>query len=89
MKTEGQVIFVSRNMGMLVVRHDDGFAVVELLGDEGEISVGDQVAGDWSALGDEPLSSHGRTFDAYFQGNWGSKEAALKVARNTGGGDPH
>ena len=86
MRTQEQVIFVSRNVGMLVVQHGDGFAVVEMLGSEGEIVVGDKVAGDWDALGGEPITAHGQNFDAYFQGNWGSRDAAIKIARNTGGG---
>jgi hypothetical protein len=86
MKSSGQVIFVSRNFGMLVVQHSDGFAVVELLGSEGEIVVGDTVRGDWDALGGEPIFKEAEAYDAYFQGNWGNKLAALKIARNTGGG---
>lgn len=40
MRSDGQVIFVSMNGGMVVVHHDD-HAVVELLGDEGTVRVGD------------------------------------------------
>lgn len=71
---------------MIVVQHDDGYAVVELLGDEGSLSVGDRVKGDWDALGGEPLFADGETLDACFQGSWGSRDAALQTARNTGGG---
>jgi hypothetical protein len=86
MRSTGQVVFVSRNGGMIVVHHDDGYAVVELLGDEGSLSVGEQVKGDWQALGGEPLFAGGETLDAYFQGSWGSSDAAVQIARNTGGG---
>ena len=82
----GQVIFVSRNQGMIVVQHDDGFAVVELLGSEGDLAVGDAVVGDWSALGREEVRAHGESHAAYFQGNWGARQAAIDTARRTGGG---
>lgn len=82
----GQVVFVSQNKAMVVVRHDDGFTVVELIGDEGSVAVGDRVAGDWAALGSEPLRTASGVLDAYFQGCWGSGQAATTVARNTGGG---
>lgn len=42
----GQVVFVSRNQGIIVVRHDDGFTVVELNGDEESVVLGDRVSGD-------------------------------------------
>ena len=86
MRSNGQVILVSKNGGMVVVHHDDGYAVVELLGDEGTVRVGDMVQGDWNALGGEPLFADGETLDSYFQGNWGSRDAAIQIARNTGGG---
>lgn len=86
MRSNGQVILVSRNGGMIVVHHDDGFAVVELLGDEGTLSAGDVVKGDWDAEGGEPLFVDGETLDAYFQGSWGNRQAAIQIARNAGGG---
>ncbi|TGP30190.1 hypothetical protein EN828_28065 [Mesorhizobium sp. M2D.F.Ca.ET.185.01.1.1] len=86
MRSAGQVVFVSRNSGMIVVHHVDGYAVVELIGDEGSLSVGDRVKGDWDALGGEPLFANDHTLDAYFQGSWGSRDAAVQIARNTGGG---
>jgi len=82
----GQVIFVSKNQGMIVVQHDDGFAVVELLGGEGEITQGDVVSGSWNALGGEFIIANGERYDVYMQGNWGSREGAIKNARQTGGG---
>jgi hypothetical protein len=81
----GQVIFVSKNGAMLVVQHDDGFTLVEMIGDEGALAIGDQVAGDWDAEGGEPIRSAGSKYDAYFQGTWGSREAPIEIARRTGG----
>jgi hypothetical protein len=84
----GRVRFVSRNKGMIVVSHDGGYTVVELLGDEGKFVVGDEVSGNWGANGGEPIYSHEpRTaHDAYFQGTWPTFEGAAEVARRTGGG---
>ena len=83
---KGQVIFVSRNQGMIVIQHSDGFAVVELLGSEGKFTKGDVVLGDWDALGGEPIFYRGEEHDAYFQGSWGSAQQAISIARDTVGG---
>jgi len=82
----GQVMFVSRNQGMIVIAHENGFALVELLGSEGEFQVGDTVRGDWDALGGEPIFKDGEEHDAYYQGNWGAASHPIQIARNTGGG---
>lgn len=84
----GEVAFVSLNGGMVVVSHDDGFTIVELLGNEGEIEVGDIVFGDWHALGGEPIKKSGEdgAYDSYYQGLWGNLNSAISVARKTGGG---
>ncbi|GEM_PF-2162800 len=84
--TSGTVVFVSRNQGMIVVQHAQGFAVVELLGSEGEIERGDQLRGDWLALGGETFWKASEAYDAYFQGCWGNGEAAVAMARRIGGG---
>lgn len=84
--SQGRVIFVSRNGAMIVIQHDDGFALVELLGSEGEIELGDEVRGKWDELGGEPIWRDREKFDAYFQGSWGSAGAAIQIAKNTGGG---
>lgn len=82
----GTVIFVSRNQGMIVVQHAQGFSVVELLGGEGEIERGDQLRGDWLALGGETIRKGGEDYDAYFQGCWCSVDSAVAMARHIGGG---
>lgn len=76
----GRVIWVSKNGGMLVVQHEDGYTVVEMLGDEGAVAVADYVSGDWDANGDEPIRRGSDRYDAYFQGTWGSREDAIKAA---------
>lgn len=82
----GTVVFISRNQGMIVVQHAQGFAVVELLGGEGEIERGDRLRGDWLALGGDTFLKAGESYDAYFQGCWGNAEAAVSMARRIGGG---
>jgi len=84
--SRGQIVFVSRNGAMLVVQHEDGFTVVEMLGDEGVLQVGDQVLGDWTAVASEPIRRDGDLFDACFQGCWGNPNAAIQAARDAGGG---
>lgn len=46
MRHPGEVIFVYRNESMIVVHHDGGYAVVELLAEEGSVEVRDRVSGD-------------------------------------------
>ena len=77
----GTIVFTSRNRGMIVVRHDDGYTLVEMLGDEGALVVGDKVSGDWDALGGELIYSQGRRYEAYFQGTWGSPDTPIQMAR--------
>jgi hypothetical protein len=83
-KSKGLVFFVSSNGGMVVVQHDDGFALIELLGKEGELVLKDVVLGDWDALGGETVFKDREKFDCYFQGSWGSHETPIKIARQTG-----
>jgi len=82
----GTVVFLSANQSMVVVRHSDGYAVVELLGEA--VEMGDQVAGDWEALGGETIfnRTQGARLDVFMQGTWGSVEIAVETARRTGGG---
>jgi len=70
---------------MLVVQHEEGFTVVEMLGDEGILEVGDYVSGDWTAVAGEPIRREDEVFDAFFQGCWNNHNAAVMVARRTGG----
>lgn len=84
--SRGRVVFVSRNGAMLVVQSDDGFTLVEMMGDEGQIEQGDYVYGDWTAVAGEPIRRGEETFDAFFQGCWGNSQIPVQMARNTGGG---
>lgn len=82
----GQAVFVSRNGGMVVVQHEEGFTLVEMLGDEGEVAVGDVLSGDWTATAGETMRGNGTEYDAYFQGCWGSAAIPVQMARQMGGG---
>ena len=82
----GEVVFVSRNQGMVVVKSDEGFTVVELLGDEGFVQVGDNALGDWSACGGELITVRRKRLDTYFQGTFGDPGVAVAMARRMGGG---
>jgi hypothetical protein len=69
---------------MLVVRHDDGYALIEMLGDEGAITVSAQVRGDWNAVASEPIFCNGQRYDAFFQGNWPERETPIRLASGVG-----
>lgn len=77
----GKVIYVSPNQGMIVVASDDGFAVVEMLGNEGQIEVGDVLRADWSELGRGDIRRGAEVFDVYFQGAWATAQAAVDSTR--------
>lgn len=82
----GTVIYLSPNQGMIVVSSDEGFCVVELLGDEGLIDRGDVLRADWSELGSGHVWRGRERFDVFFQGTWPTREAATEIAHRTGGG---
>lgn len=82
----GSVIYISPQQNMLVISHDEGFSVVELLGDEGFIERGDTLMADWSELGSGTICRGAERFDVYFQGTWVSAEQAIHIAYRTGGG---
>lgn len=83
-KTRGTVIAVSRNKAALAVSNDEGWTVVELIENEGEIAVNNTVLGDWTAEGEEDLIFNGQKFRAYFQGT-GGKTRALGLVSGWGG----
>jgi hypothetical protein len=64
----GTVEAVFKNKAAFVVSNDEGWTVVELIGWDGEIAVGDSILGDWQALAGEDLIFKGETFSAFFQG---------------------
>jgi hypothetical protein len=75
----GTIVFNSRNGGMVVVRHDDGYTPVEMLGDEGALVMCD-IIGDWDALGGEPIYSQGNRYEAVFPRDLGFSRATNKDA---------
>ena len=79
--SKGCVVFSSRAGGMLVVQSEHGFTLVEMLGQEGDVVVGDVVRGNWDAEGGEPLFRGRDRFDAYFQGTWGVMDVPVRMAR--------
>lgn len=82
----GRVTFTSRNGGMVVVQHSDAFALVEMLGDEGELRPGDRVSADWSELGGGHVEKDGVGYEVFFQGSWGAADIPVQMARQAGGG---
>lgn len=81
--SHGTVVHLSPNQGMVVVQHDDGFTVVELIGNEGDLELGDRLIGNWEDDGGETIRVPRlqANFDVYMQGTWASKADAIRVAR--------
>jgi hypothetical protein len=82
-KMPGTVEAVSKNKVALVVFNDEGWTVVELIGRDGEIAVGDSVLGDWQAVAGEDLIFNDERFSAFFQGT-GTKQWALGLIAGWG-----
>ena len=78
----GQVVFIAvNNAEVIVVEHDDGFAVVELVGNEERLARGDRVTGDWSRLGQDSMMFGSRKLSAYYQGSLPTLDEAVTMAR--------
>ncbi len=75
---------VSKNKAALAVCNEEGWTVVELIGNEGKIAAGDSVFGDWQAEGSEDLIFNGEPLSAYFQGT-GDNLWALRQIAHWGG----
>ena len=69
---------------MLVVQNDNGFALVEMLGREGEIPINVNVAADWDAVASATMYFGDQEFDVYMQGNMSLSEA-VRLARQAAG----
>ena len=67
---------------MLVVQSAHGFTLVEMLGQEGKVVVGDVVRGNWDAVGSEPMFCGRNRFNAYFQGTWGAPDVPVQMAQD-------
>ena len=78
----GQIVFIAvNNAEVIVVKHDDGFAVVELVGNKDRLAKGDRVSGDWALLGQDSLTFGSRKLSAYYQGSLPSFDEAVSMAR--------
>lgn len=75
----GECIKVFRNGGMALIRHEDGFAVAEILDDA--IELGEQFRGDWEDLGSTKIFNISQNCrqEVYLQGSWPTAIYALKA----------
>jgi hypothetical protein len=75
----GMCLQTFRNHSMALIRHDDGFAVAELLDDE--IVKGDELRGDWEELGSTRIYNATQNCgqEVYLQGSWATVAAALRA----------
>jgi hypothetical protein len=64
---------------MALIRHDDGFAVAELIDDE--IVLRDELRGDWEELGFTRIFNDTQNCyqEVYLQGSWAAAEYALRA----------
>jgi hypothetical protein len=84
--TEDLVTFESGNGAMIVVQHDDGYALVDLIGDEGKIASGDQVfSTKWDDLGSQSIKSDAGLHHTYFYGSWSKEDIPVLMAVQMGG----
>jgi hypothetical protein len=73
----GRVVMIGR-AGMALVRHSDGFAVMELFGDE--VAVGEVLSHDWLEVGHGyAVRNNGERIQVMMQGSWGTAEAARRA----------
>ena len=87
MITSGIVVFIPKD-GFIVVKHDRGFTVIELIEDAVDISRGDRIGGDWSG----PCGSVyklGIEYDAHYSPLDGDLETAVERAQFLASGIPN
>ena len=81
MITTGTVAFITKH-GMLVVRHGDGYAVVEIMEGEHVIGRGDEVGGSWIERGGDSLFRLDVEHQAFFHGNYEDLQEAVHIAQH-------
>lgn len=79
--TTGTVAFITKH-GVLVVRHDDGYAVVEIMEGEHVIGRGDEVGASWIGRGGDNLFRLGVEHQAFFHGNYEDQQEAVHIAQH-------
>ena len=77
----GTIVFDSRNGGMVVVRHDDGYTLVEMLGDEGALVMCDIVSETGMPWVASQSTHRAIATRRYFQGTWASPEPPIRMLR--------
>lgn len=86
MITTGIVVFIPTD-GFLVVKHDLGFTVVELIEDAADISRGDRIGGEWSGPGGS-VYKLGIKHDAHYSPLDEDLETAVERAQYLASGIP-
>lgn len=63
----GTVIATMQGGTFIKVRSGSTVSIVEMIGDEGELQVGDKVRGNWTSLGGETIWRGSESFDVFIQ----------------------
>jgi hypothetical protein len=63
----GTVIDTMNGGSFIKVRSGSIVSTVEMIGDEGELQVGDKVRGNWTSLGGETIWPGPESFDVFIQ----------------------
>jgi hypothetical protein len=82
MITPGIVVVTIASEGLIVVDHDHGFTVVELIEDDVPVRPGDRIGANWTSYGGDNLFKLGVKHDAFFHCCWSSIEEAVDAARD-------
>ena len=86
----GRIVHREPDTSLVVVASDDGFTLVELLGDEQAVSVEnkkpigveEEVECDWTVIGGASLiTAGGIKVEAYVRGTWGTMVDAMAALR--------
>ncbi|HZO46422.1 MAG TPA: hypothetical protein VFB68_11045 [Xanthobacteraceae bacterium] len=80
MTSQGKAVSVTHDGRLLIVKHQDGYCLIEMIGSASELSIGDTILGQWDAGGTVVLRGN-EIFDCRFQGSWVSLEEAVATAR--------
>jgi hypothetical protein len=85
MSSQGKIAYVAQDGVMVIVQHQHGYCLIEMIGGARKLSIGDVLLGQWDEAGGKLVLRGNEIFDCRFQGTWINFDEALATARRATG----